>query len=136
MHHSQPPFQSITFGFTLIVGVTLAAAIVLMPVAGLAIGDRGVISVVVSMVTCLIPAIAILGLSVLDIFRAPLVCLLASTFLRMGMALTVVLIANWKFPELKFQDFYAWLVVFYCVTLAAETYFLSRPQKSLPKAQS
>lgn len=108
-----------------------ACTAVLSVVAWFVAGPIGLTAVLISSVACGVPAVAC---SVVSQMLKPLQSLLFGTIGRMTFAMTVVIATRVMRPELGMADFYVWILVFYLVTLFADTVVLLRPTVSSSEA--
>lgn len=109
----------------LLTGTVLVGLILAGPAYYLA-GTTGLLSVLASVGVCLFPGLAVVLLVAFGVIRNPLHSMLFATGLRMLVVLAVVLVVKSQSPDLRFRDFYVWVVLVYLAALAAETLFISR----------
>ena len=85
-------------------------------------GVAGVGWMTLAAVGCLVPGWFVAILSGLAIFRNEVAAMLLQTMFRLGVVGVLALVVRALRPELGIREFYGWLVVFYLLALATDTY--------------
>ncbi len=91
--------------------------------------ETGVLWMTLAAFCCLVPGWIVVFLSRLAIFRNELAVMLIQTLLRLGFVSAVALFVAMSRPGIGIADFFGWLIGFYLLALATET-FLSRAGNS------
>jgi predicted neutral ceramidase superfamily lipid hydrolase len=97
--------------------------------------ETGVLWMTLAAFCCLVPGWIVVFLSRLAIFRSELAAMLIQTLFRLGFVSSIALVVVKLRPEIGIADFFGWLIGFYLLALATET-FLNRPVRgSLPETR-
>ena len=108
-----------------LLAVTLAALLLLSPVAMSMAGVLGLQGLAVSAAICLLPGLVTVWLaSAVTEPMAKTWLTLGGMLVRMMIVLAAVLICRQLQPQWGLREFYIWLVVFYNVLLLTETWML------------
>ena len=95
-------------------------------------GAVGLEGVTYAALLCLVPGCAVMAIGtwVLAMNSLPPL-IMGGTVLRLLFVLAAVLVLRTERPDLAMLEFHIWLVTFYIVTLAAETWLLTKPVPDL-----
>lgn len=108
-----------------LLAISLAACLLLSPVAMAVAGLEGVLGLAVSAVVCLLPGLITVWLASAATDPNAKVWLTVSGMLvRMLIVLAVTLVFYKLRPQWGLREFYIWLIAFYNVLLFAETWLL------------
>lgn len=108
-----------------LLAVTLAALLLLSPVAMSMAGVMGLQGLAVAAAICLLPGLVAVWLaSAVTEPMAKTWLTLGGMLVRMMIVLMAVLICRQLQPQWGLREFYIWLVVFYNVLLLTETWLL------------
>jgi len=92
----------------------------------------GVRWMTVALLIVAIPRFINLLVSALLILKDPLKCVTAQMFLRLAVLLLAVLCVKTQWPQVGISEFYGWLMGFYLVSLAFESWEFSRLVRRRP----
>lgn len=105
--------------------ISLAACLLLFPVAMAVAGQEGVLGLAVSAVVCLLPGLITVWLaSAVTDPNAKVWLTVSGMLVRMLIVLAVTLVFYKLRPQWGLREFYIWLIAFYNVLLFAETWLL------------
>lgn len=108
-----------------LLAISLAACLLLSPVAMAVAGLEGLLGLAVSAVVCLLPGLITVWLASAATDPNAKVWLTVSGMLvRMLIVLAVTLVFYKLRPQWGLREFYIWLIAFYNVLLFAETWLL------------
>ena len=107
----------------LLLGGTVAFYVLISPIVFWLQGPSGLLDALVAALLCLLPGLSALAVSSLPLCRAqPLVGMLLAMSLRMLPALFVCLLLARRGTGSEYHSFVSYLILFYLLTLAAETF--------------
>ncbi len=118
----------------LLLGGTVAFCALLSPVVFWLQGPSGLFDALMAALLCLLPGLSALAVSSLPLSREqPLVGMLLAMSLRMLPALFVCLLLALRGTGSEYLSFVSYLILFYLLTLAAETFLSLQLTKNITR---